>query len=66
MYANVRCELMHQMENDLSKMQKRKIDSCTGGRTSQNPFLKEGRKRNERKRTEIITFCRNDRRADAG
>lgn len=45
MYANVRCELMHQMENDLSKMQKRKIDSCTGGRTSQNPFLKEGRKK---------------------
>ncbi len=54
-------------KTDLSKMQKRKNDSCTGGRTSQNPFLKEERKRkNERKRTEIITFCRNDRRADAG
>ena len=39
------------------KYRKEKNDSCTGGRTSQNPFLKEERKENERKRTEIITFA---------
>ena len=35
---------------------------------SESESVSEGgkKKENERKRTEIITFCRNDRRADAG
>ena len=43
---------------DLSKIQKRKNDSCTGGRTSQNPFLKEERKRKMReKERKLLLFA---------
>ena len=39
-------------------MQKRKNDSCTGGRTSQNPFLKEERKRKMReKERKLLLFA---------
>ena len=45
-------------KTDLSKMQKRKNDSCTGGRTSQNPFLKEERKRKMReKERKLLLFA---------
>ena len=45
-------------KTDLSKIQKRKNDSCTGGRTSQNPFLKEERKRKMReKERKLLLFA---------
>ncbi len=40
------------------KYRKKKNDSCTGGRTSQNPFLKEERKRKMReKERKLLLFA---------